>query len=127
MARAIIHNSDYLSIEAAKQAIDKHLTTRNPKRAGRKIWGAERFSANSARATTAKIPSTAEGSTLYTSFDFTFQAKSSFLRLKGSGIENNTNWNFKGLEEMSRSAKALKRNNRESNGILIGPLFFLCH
>ncbi len=37
------------------------------------------------------------------------------------GIENNTNWNFKDLEEMLRSAKALKRNDRESNGILIGP------
>ncbi|HJY87802.1 MAG TPA: hypothetical protein VKE24_13285 [Candidatus Acidoferrales bacterium] len=40
MARAIIHNSDYLSVEAARQAIDKHFTTRNedfrkdPKRAG---------------------------------------------------------------------------------------------
>ena len=37
------------------------------------------------------------------------------------GIENNINWNFKDLEEMLRSAKALKRNDRESNGILIGP------
>ena len=48
MARAIIHNSDYASLEAAKQAIDNHFTTRNdyfrehPRRAGRKIWGAER-------------------------------------------------------------------------------------
>ncbi len=37
------------------------------------------------------------------------------------GIENNTAWNFKDLEEMARSAKALKKNNRESSGILIGP------
>jgi hypothetical protein len=37
------------------------------------------------------------------------------------GIENNTDWNFKDLEEMLRSAKALKRNDRESNEILIGP------
>ncbi len=36
-------------------------------------------------------------------------------------IENNTDWNFKDLEEMPGSAKALKRNNRERNGILIGP------
>src|SRR5712692_9840656 len=37
------------------------------------------------------------------------------------GIENNTDWNFKDFEEMARSAKALKRNDKESNGILIGP------
>ncbi len=37
------------------------------------------------------------------------------------GIENNTDWNFKDLEEMPGSAKALTRNNRERNGILIGP------
>jgi hypothetical protein len=48
MSRAIIHNSDYASIEAAKQAIDKHFSNRNkhfrehPKRAGGKIWGSER-------------------------------------------------------------------------------------
>ncbi len=45
------------------------------------------------------------------------------------GIENNTEWNFKDLEEMLRSAKALKRNDRECKEILIGPLkaprFFL--
>ena len=37
------------------------------------------------------------------------------------GVENNTDWNFKDLEEMRGNAKALKRNNREPNGILIGP------
>jgi hypothetical protein len=37
------------------------------------------------------------------------------------GIENNTDRNFKDLEGMLRSAKALKRNNRECKGILIGP------
>ncbi len=37
------------------------------------------------------------------------------------GIENNTDWNLKDLEEMSRNAKTLKRNDRDSNGILIGP------
>jgi len=48
MAKAIIHNSDYSSIEAAKDAIDLYFTERNgnfsknPKRAGQKIWGKER-------------------------------------------------------------------------------------
>jgi hypothetical protein len=37
------------------------------------------------------------------------------------GIENNTGWNFKDLEEMLRSVKTLKRNNEESSGILVGP------
>jgi hypothetical protein len=37
------------------------------------------------------------------------------------GIENKTGWNFKDLREMLGSAKALKRNNKESDGILIGP------
>ncbi len=37
------------------------------------------------------------------------------------GIENNTTWSFKDLEEMPRSAKTLKRHNEESSGILIGP------
>ncbi len=48
MARGIIHNSDYCSVEATKDAIDRYYTERNehfrehPKRAGRKIWGQER-------------------------------------------------------------------------------------
>jgi transposase len=48
MARAIIHNSDYPSVEAAKEAIDRYFEQRNadflehPKRAGQKIWGQER-------------------------------------------------------------------------------------
>jgi DDE superfamily endonuclease len=48
MARGIIHNSDYCSVEAAKGAIDRYYAERNehfrahPKRAGRKIWGQER-------------------------------------------------------------------------------------
>ena len=37
------------------------------------------------------------------------------------GIENNADWNFKDLEEILGSAKTLKRNNKESKGILIGP------
>jgi transposase len=48
MARAIIHNSDYKSMDAAKAAIDRYFGDRNanfhqhPKRAGKKIWGSER-------------------------------------------------------------------------------------
>jgi hypothetical protein len=47
MARAIIHNSDYASIEECMKAIDRHFSERNhkfkqnPKRAGNKIWGEE--------------------------------------------------------------------------------------
>ena len=48
MARAIIHNSDYPSTEAAQSAIGLYFTERNahfskhPNRAGKKIWGKER-------------------------------------------------------------------------------------
>jgi transposase len=48
MSRAVIHNSDYPSVEAAKEAIDRYFRDRNvhfvanPKRAGSKIWGRER-------------------------------------------------------------------------------------
>jgi hypothetical protein len=48
MAKAIIHNSDYPSVEVAKVAIDRYLAERNaqfmqhPKRAGNKIWRQER-------------------------------------------------------------------------------------
>lgn len=48
MARAIIHNSDYPSVIAATEAIDRHIEERNahfrkhPQRAGKKIWGQER-------------------------------------------------------------------------------------
>ena len=48
MARAIIHNSDYESVEACMKAIDRYVLERNqkfqknPKRAGNKIWGKER-------------------------------------------------------------------------------------
>ncbi len=47
MARAIIHNSDYGSVDEVKSAIDQHFKERNeyfqkhPKVAGRKIWGDE--------------------------------------------------------------------------------------
>jgi transposase len=48
MARAIIHNSDYGSVDKAKEAIDRYFEERNrhfldhPRRAGNKIWGKER-------------------------------------------------------------------------------------
>jgi len=48
MAREIIHNSDYGSVEEAKAAIDRYVADRNqyyllhPKKAGKKIWGKER-------------------------------------------------------------------------------------
>jgi len=48
MATAIIHNSDYRSVDEAKAAIDRYFVERNenfrkhPKRAGKKIWGNER-------------------------------------------------------------------------------------
>jgi transposase len=47
MAKAVIHNSDYQSVEEAMAAIDRHFLERNdyfeknPKRAGNKIWGQE--------------------------------------------------------------------------------------
>jgi hypothetical protein len=48
MARAIIHNSDYQSVDDAKSAIDRYFAQRNenfrmhPQRAGKRIWGSER-------------------------------------------------------------------------------------
>lgn len=48
MARAVIHNSDYASADAARAAIDRYFVDRNqqfrdnPKRAGNRIWGEER-------------------------------------------------------------------------------------
>ncbi len=50
-SRAIIHNSDYPSVDAATEAIDRYFEERNrhyranPKRAGKKIWGLERTEA----------------------------------------------------------------------------------
>lgn len=52
MARAIIHNSDYISCDECKIAIDRYFTERNdhfrqnPARAGKKIWGKELTAAN---------------------------------------------------------------------------------
>ncbi len=48
MARAIIHSSDYKSVDEAKAAINRYFAERNkhfrehPRRAGNKIWGKER-------------------------------------------------------------------------------------
>src|SRR5262245_22806734 len=48
MARAVIHNSDYESVNECKRAIDRHFRERNatfaknPCRAGNVIWGKER-------------------------------------------------------------------------------------
>jgi hypothetical protein len=48
LAKSVIHNSDYESLEACKAAIDHYFEKRNqyylenPKRAGHKIWGKER-------------------------------------------------------------------------------------
>ena len=47
LAKAVIHNSNYSSIDECKAAIDRHFQERNayfranPKHAGRKIWGKE--------------------------------------------------------------------------------------
>jgi transposase len=47
MAKAILHNSDYQSVEDCKAAIDEYFAERNeayrrnPRRAGKKIWGEE--------------------------------------------------------------------------------------
>jgi transposase len=62
MARGIIHNSDYPSVEAAKNAIDLYFKERNeffvrcPKRAGRKIWGQERVPSEFSEANNCKDP-----------------------------------------------------------------------
>ncbi len=52
LAKAIIHNSNYDSVEECKRAIDKYFDDRNnyfrqnPKRAGNKIWGNEKHASN---------------------------------------------------------------------------------
>jgi DDE superfamily endonuclease len=62
MARAIIHNSDYKSVDSAKAAIDRYFEDRNnqfqrnPKRAGKKIWGQERAPAVFSDASNCKRP-----------------------------------------------------------------------
>jgi hypothetical protein len=62
MARAIIHNSDYNTLDDATAAIDRYFSDRNehflrhPKRAGRKIWGKERAVATFSEASNCKDP-----------------------------------------------------------------------
>jgi hypothetical protein len=62
MARAIIHNSDYKSVDEAKTAIDRYFTERNtyfrehPRRAGKKLWGKEREPAVFSEASNCKDP-----------------------------------------------------------------------
>lgn len=62
MARAIVHNSDYASAEAARDAIDLYFTERNayfrtnPRRAGDKIWGKERVPSEFASHNNCKDP-----------------------------------------------------------------------
>jgi len=62
MARAIIHNSDYQTVDDAKKAIDRYFEERNvhfgqyPRRAGKKIWGNEREPAAFSEANNCKDP-----------------------------------------------------------------------
>jgi len=62
MARAIIHGSDYPSVEAAQAAIDRYFEERNqhysdnPKKAGKKVWGLERTSAEFLESNNCKDP-----------------------------------------------------------------------
>jgi hypothetical protein len=62
MARAIIHNGDYASVEVAKAAIDRYFSERNdhfqkhPRRAGKKLWGTERVEPEFNEANNCKDP-----------------------------------------------------------------------
>jgi hypothetical protein len=62
MARAIIHNSDYKTLDEAKTAINRYFEERNahftqhPRRAGSKIWGKERELAAFSEANNCKDP-----------------------------------------------------------------------
>ena len=62
LAKAVIHNSDYESVEACKTAIDRHFRERNeyfeknPRRAGNKIWGKERTKAEFSESNNCKDP-----------------------------------------------------------------------
>ena len=61
MARAIIRNSDYESVEQTRAAVDQYIGDRNehfrqhPKRARLKIWGEQRVVTRSRTAKTVKI------------------------------------------------------------------------
>ena len=62
LARGVIHNSDYKSVDEAKAAIDRYFEERNedfqrnPKRAGKKIWGEERVVSEFHEANNCKDP-----------------------------------------------------------------------
>jgi transposase len=62
MAKAIIHNSDYQSVEEAMTAIDRYFLERNdyfqknPKRAGNKIWGQEQVACEFSESNNCKDP-----------------------------------------------------------------------
>jgi transposase len=62
MARAIIHNSDYKTMDEAKAAINRYFKERNshfkqcPQRAGKKIWRKEREPAEFSEANNCKDP-----------------------------------------------------------------------
>jgi transposase len=62
MARAIIHNSDYKTMDEAKAAINRYFKERNshfkqyPQRAGKKIWREEREPAEFSEANNCKDP-----------------------------------------------------------------------
>lgn len=62
MSRAIIHHSDYPSIDTAKSAIERYFRERNeyfqinPQRAGKKIWGKERVPPEFSDASNCKDP-----------------------------------------------------------------------
>jgi transposase len=62
MARAIIHNSDYQSVEETVEAIDRYFEERNthflmhPQKAGKKIWGNESTISEFAESNNCKDP-----------------------------------------------------------------------
>src|SRR5262249_17894579 len=62
MARAVVQNSNYQSVDEAKAAIDRYFEkrnsyfVRNPKRAGRKIWGKEQEPAEFSESANCKAP-----------------------------------------------------------------------
>jgi hypothetical protein len=62
MARAIIHNSNYGSVDEAKAAIDRYFCERNahfksnPRRAGGKLWGKEPMPAEFSPSNNCKDP-----------------------------------------------------------------------
>ena len=62
MARAVIHNSNYGSVDEAKAAVDRYFCERNaffksnPRRAGGKLWGKEPAPAEFSESNNCKDP-----------------------------------------------------------------------